>query len=355
MLISFLRCPTSSVKSYVRGIVIQQTGEVEEPWAHKVYSKLHYVENLQKVYHKIMADTPSSTPMCPSYALRSVHQGLPRSLPSLYYRCTTLQLSDVRLVDFTDLVTLVGEMNCENVELMNVSWHTCPANPPPILRKTKRVLHARIRAYSCKDVEPWKFFWLCITTKEPRTPDIGQYVPFIDAQEFAPVENLLRWAMSGSLATESAEAQTDRKVCNSTEISGTSCAVPKSHSILDSSMSFSASFGYREFILKVRCQDEKPCSPDYEIYFSSGIVVRIRVLYSEGSQEQPIAEYKWEEFDSLTEPFLNLQRVIITAHTTSSDPHKHEKGISERMERLDRDKKLMFRTMDRVVANPRWS
>lgn len=104
----------------------------------------------------------------------------------------------------------------------------------------------------------------------------------------------------------------------------------------------------------MECKEEKPCCPDYELYFSSGLVVRLRVLYSEGSQEQPITEYRWDELDSLAESFTNLQRVIITAHTTSSDLDKHQQSISERMERLNSDKRIMFRTMDRVTANPRW-
>lgn len=222
ILMSFIRRSDSSVGLYVCGIIIQQSGEVEVPWVHKVYSKLHYLQNLEKVYHKVMVEATLLTSVVPSHALRSVHQGIPRSLPSNYYRCSTLHLSDIRFMDLADLVTLIGEMNCEHVDLLRVSWILCRENPPPILRKYKRILHTRIRAYSCKNVQPWKFFWLCITTKEPRTPEIVQYVPFIDVQEIVPVENLLRWMLSGRLLSESPGGLKGRQVCDSIEITSTS-------------------------------------------------------------------------------------------------------------------------------------
>lgn len=64
---------------------------------------------------------------------------------------------------------------CEAVELVRVFWFIKlrPDNRP-ILRKFERTLHIRVNSY---DLQSWGLFWLYITTREPRTAELGQYIP----------------------------------------------------------------------------------------------------------------------------------------------------------------------------------
>lgn len=117
-----------------------------------------------------------------------------------------------------------------------------------------------------------------------------------------------------------------------------------------------ATFGYQRFILHLSCPLSKPCSPEYELFLSNGRVVQLRVVYSEGGQKKPLSEYDWEGLDRLVSPFAHIESVIITAHTANGDLNKQESAIVNRMPLLrDRlEEKIMFRPMERVVADSRW-
>lgn len=197
-LFALLDSPNSAVRSYVRRVVLQQDGMTKVPWAHRLYTKLDRFEHLERLYHEIKAETHFFVPDPIAYTVRSVHEGLPRSLPSLYFRCTALHVNNIRFLDFTDLLNLVGEMSCEEVDLVEVSWLTSPKpeSLPPLLRKFKRTTQSRVRAYACTNAEPWRMFWFCVTTKEPRNLVVAQYVPYVHPEEMVLLDQLLRWAGS---------------------------------------------------------------------------------------------------------------------------------------------------------------
>lgn len=355
-LLGFLNSPASDMGVHLKCLILEQSDAPVIPWAHNVYAKLPQLTSLERLEHKVVGQ-PLSRPDNP---FRSIHDGLPRGLPSIFYRCTLFDLSNFHAKSFTDVISLIGEISCDDVNIRGVSWAICPTDPCAALRKPRRFLHRHLHVYGHDAEEQWRFFWLCVTVREPRDPETAQYIQYVSRREIAHVGQLLRFLTTNrhlrGISVPSTNPPEPTKPimpgCAHKEFKSTFCTLP----IMScrSSLSLLATFGYRNFILQISCVEEKTCSPDLEVYIEAGAVVQIRVIWSEGSQEQSIIEYDWAQFDSLVAQFVDIRLVIITAHTTSTDQKKWQQAVESQMVHMKGVNKLMFRTMDRHVGDRKW-
>lgn len=182
-LLELIRRPKSKIGDWISFLVLIQS-EPSYPWTQLIYLRLSTrIPKTLEITHvlKWNSTPPSKVPQN-----LSLHPSVPKSLPSLYYRCIRAHLINLRLRSFSNLIPLVGRLNmCNYLRCTDVSWVE-RADPATILslRAGKRRLMHDVLLENCSDV--WAYTWLCVTTdlrKAQAASENGLSLPFIRQNE----------------------------------------------------------------------------------------------------------------------------------------------------------------------------
>lgn len=190
LLLEFIQRPNSQVGNWINHLVLVQS-EPSYPWTQLIYLRFsRQIPRSLEITH-ILKQNSDPTTQAPQ--LLSIHPSVPKSLPSLYYRCIRAHLVNLRLRSFSNLIPLVGQLNmCTHLRCVDVSWAK-PANPATCvaLRAGKRRLMQDILMENCSD--SWVYTWLCVTTDSCKkgAPEKGISIPFIRGAELRCLSSLI--------------------------------------------------------------------------------------------------------------------------------------------------------------------
>ncbi|PSS17135.1 hypothetical protein PHLCEN_2v3223 [Hermanssonia centrifuga] len=145
-LLSLMASPLSRVASYIKTLVLIQWQPSNAPWLHLV--ALQLVPKLSLDAEKLYIDR-SYEPA----AIRSIHDGLPRSYPSFSSRISQLDLKNAPVKSFAALLHLVDEMpSLQVLDCDEVTWPMAPDTAPVIPRQRHIPPHLHfVSMYKCTD------------------------------------------------------------------------------------------------------------------------------------------------------------------------------------------------------------
>ncbi|PSS17138.1 hypothetical protein PHLCEN_2v3226 [Hermanssonia centrifuga] len=128
-LLSLMASPLSRVAGYIKTLWLVQEGRWNVPWLHLVALRLVPKLSLDTEETIYLSIDRSYEPA----AIRSIHDGLPRSYPSFSSHISLLYLSDARFNSFADLLHLVDEMpSLQHLYCVRVTWPMAPDTPPVV-------------------------------------------------------------------------------------------------------------------------------------------------------------------------------------------------------------------------------
>lgn len=126
-LLGFLKHPTSAVAQYIDRVVVSVQQVSGLPWIHLMSTNIR--TRLRNAIFGLHVSLQGPLPPGQK-SLRSMHDGLPRSLPHFSRLINRLSLSDLHFERLEDLMHTVWEMrDLKRISCFRVTWGSLPTVP----------------------------------------------------------------------------------------------------------------------------------------------------------------------------------------------------------------------------------
>ncbi|KAI0088173.1 hypothetical protein BDY19DRAFT_994099 [Irpex rosettiformis] len=248
-LLEYVHRPGSDIAVWMKSLILVQK-EPSYPWTHLIYLRFSAkIPQLVEITHILQGPKHDPSETQRPRRIHSLHPSIPKSLPSLYNRCSRAHLDGLHLRSFSNFIHLVGTLNaCTSLWCTDVSWFE-QAEPTRriALRAGKRRIMRDILLNNCTDV--WVYTWLCVATDPRKTPDVSEKysdVPYIRLDESQRLAQCVRPIFGSHKCGKLRD-----------EPSATG------------------------FSLSITCEEEVKCAPDVRIHVNrTGSITSVAFLYS---------------------------------------------------------------------------